>query len=60
MKAGGFTPRDMIVGSKVADVLIQKFAEGKALDNRRVDLGQIDPQSLPNGVIYYGYLKDET
>lgn len=58
VKAGGFTPRDMIVGSKVADVLIQKFAEGKALDNRRVDLGQIDPQSLPNGVIYYGYLKE--
>lgn len=55
---GGFTPRELVVGSKVADVLIAKFAEAECLNTRRVELGQINPQNLPNGVGYIGYLQD--
>lgn len=58
IQAGGFTPRDMILGSRAVDVLISKLVAAQALDSRRVDMGQIDPQHLPNGVTYWGYLKD--
>lgn len=55
---GGFTPRELICGKKVVDVLLDKLTKAEQLDNRRVDLGQINPSLLPNGVTYYGYLKD--
>ena len=56
VQLGGFTPREMIVGSKVADILLEKFAKSEALNNRRVVLGQIDPHMLGNGVGYIGNL----
>lgn len=58
IRKSGFTPTEIICGSAVIDVLIDKLAAAGALDNRRVDLGQIDPRELPNGVTYWGYLKD--
>ena len=30
----------------------------KDLNTRRIDIGQIDPQALPDGVTYWGRLKD--
>ena len=58
MQTGGFTPRDLILGSDVVDAVVDKLANSKSLDNRRVDLGHIDPNNLPEGVTYWGYLKD--
>lgn len=60
IKQGGFTPSELICGTKVLEVLLDKFTDEKALDMRRVDLGVIDPQHLPNGVSYWGYLKDSS
>lgn len=58
IKNSGITPTEIVCGSQVVDILVEKLAEAGALDNRRVDLGQINPQQLPNGVTYWGYLKD--
>ena len=58
IKKGGGTPNQIIVGSAALNALIEKLQAAGALDNRRVDLGHIDPQQLPNGVTYWGYLKD--
>ncbi len=57
-KRGGFTPTELICGTKVIDTLLDKFTGSNAFDMRRVDMGAIDPQHLPNGVSYWGYLKD--
>lgn len=58
IQAGGFTPHELICGSKVLDTILDKLTVAKQLDTRRVDMGAIDPQTLPNGVTYWGYLKD--
>lgn len=58
VQKAGFVPTEIICGSSVVDVLIDKLSKSNMLDNRRVDLGQIDPRALPNGVTYWGYLKD--
>lgn len=55
---GGFTPHELICGTKVLDTLLDKLTSAKQLDMRRVDMGAIDPRMLPNGVTYWGYLKD--
>ena len=58
IQTGGFTPHEMICGSKVIDTILTKLTAAKQLDMRRVDMGAIDPKMLPNGVTYWGYLKD--
>lgn len=58
IQKSGATPTEIICGSNVIEALIDKLADAGALDTRRVDLGQINPQMLPNGVTYWGYLKD--
>lgn len=58
MRQGGFTPRDLVCGTKVINAILDKLQDGKMLDLRRVDMGLIDPQHLPDGVTYWGYLKD--
>lgn len=58
IKDGGFTPRDLICGTNVIDTILSKLTASKSLDMRRVDMGHIDPQHLPDGVTYWGYLKD--
>lgn len=55
---GNFTPTRLLVGTEVIDVLLSKLSDAGMLDTRRVDLGQINPTLLPNGVAYWGYLKD--
>lgn len=58
IQSGGFTPHELICGSKVLDTILDKLTTANQLDMRRVDMGAIDPQHLPNGVTYWGYLKD--
>lgn len=58
VKNGGFTPREMILGSKAYDVVMEKLIADQVLDNRRVDLGFVKPQELPNGVSYMGHLNE--
>lgn len=58
IKNSGINPTEIICGNDVLEVMIEKLSKASALDNRRVDLGHITPQHLPNGVSYWGYLKD--
>ena len=58
IQKSGFTPTQLICGTKVIDALLDKLTEAKALDMRRVDMGHVDPHHLPQGVTYWGYLKD--
>lgn len=55
---GGFTPTEMIMGSKALDTFLDKMDGDKLLDMRRVDMGVIKPELLPNHVTYWGYLRD--
>lgn len=55
----GVTPTEVIMGSTALELFLATLEDAKvALDYRRVDMGQIDPRQLPNGVTYWGYLKD--
>jgi len=58
IKASGITPNIAVMASDVIDIFINHPKVKGALDNRRIDLGKIDPMVLPNGVTYYGYIKD--
>ena len=54
---GGFANVDTIIMGKTAKAKF--FADAnvqKMLDNRRIELGKIDPKDLPNGVRYIGHL----
>ena len=56
---GGFANVDMVIMGKTAKKLF--FADEKvqkALDNRRMMLGELAPKDLPNGVRYLGHLTD--
>lgn len=55
----GVTPQDAIMGTDALEAFL-KLLKGVnvELDFRRVDMGQIDPKHLPNGVTYWGYFKD--
>ena len=53
----GTTPTEIVCGTGAIEALLAKLNSDK-LDTRRVDLGMIDPSLLPNGVTYWGYLKD--
>lgn len=58
IQKAGFVPTEIICGTNALDTIIEKLIDARALDSRRVDMGQIDPRQLPNGVTYWGYLKD--
>lgn len=58
VKLSGFKPREMYCGSKVIDTIIPKLGACELLNTRRVDLGEIRPSELPDGVHYWGYLRD--
>lgn len=56
IQSSGVTPTDAIMGTDALEAFLARI--GEKLDYRRVDLGQIDPSHLPNGVTYWGRLKD--
>ncbi|MGN0885796.1 MAG: major capsid protein [Candidatus Spyradenecus sp.] len=58
IRKAGFTPTEIICGTSVVDAILDKLTDAKVLDTKRVEMGQINPQHLPNGVTYWGYLKD--
>ncbi|EFL53095.1 major capsid protein E [Solidesulfovibrio fructosivorans JJ]] len=53
----GLVPNVAVLGSDVAAAVRRNELLMKQLDSRRVTLGQIDPQQLPDGVIYLGQLE---
>lgn len=54
----GLTPVEMIAGSKAIDALLKSLkGDNTALNSRRIDLGQIDPRELEDGVSYVGALR---
>ena len=55
----GFSNVDMaILGKNALRALLADESIYKALDNRRMILGEIAPRNLPNGVRYIGWLAD--
>lgn len=58
IQSSGVNPVDAILGTDAIEALLANEAFSKRLDNRRIDMGMIDPSNLPNGVTYWGYLKD--
>lgn len=64
-KDSGINPTEALMGLDALDNFLQceevigTTGGGKNLfDMRRINIGQIDPRILPNGVIYYGYLTE--
>lgn len=59
IQSSGVTPRDAIMGTDALEAFLSALGKMEVeLDYRRVDMGIIDPDHLPNGVTYWGYLKD--
>lgn len=57
IQKSGVNPRDVIMGSDAVEAFINNSSVAKNLDNRRIDMGIIDPSNLDNGVTYWGYHK---
>ncbi|HDV9491845.1 MULTISPECIES: major capsid protein [Citrobacter freundii complex] len=53
----GFTPRTAVMGAKVVDAFVKNEALSKYLDNRRKELGRIEPKDLEEGVTFYGTIE---
>lgn len=54
----GLTPVEMIAGATAVDALIDKLkGDTTAFNSRRIDLGQINPRELEDGVQYIGALR---
>lgn len=61
IRDSGFQPTDIILGTDAADQLIAILdpdSAGSPISNFRVDRGQINPQLLPGGVTYWGYITE--
>lgn len=59
LQGSGVTPKDVLMGNAALEAFLAQLEKEKvALDFRRADMGHIDPSHLPNGVTYWGYLKD--
>ncbi|WP_106494893.1 major capsid protein [Lentibacillus sp. Marseille-P4043] len=54
IKKSGVNPDRVIMASDVVDAFVRHPKVKEQLDNRRIILGQINPQQLPNGVTYIG------
>lgn len=58
VKDSGTAPDTVLMGSDAIDAFLNNSSVKEFMDMRRVDMGMIDPQTLPEGVTYYGYLKE--
>ena len=54
----GISPDTVVMGSEAIDAYLNHPKVQGVLDNRRIDMGQIDPRALPDGVTYYGHIKE--
>ncbi len=53
-KRRGIRITDLLMGSEVALEIMKNNFLLKLLDNRRIQIGKIEPRELPNGVTIYG------
>lgn len=53
----GINPTDVVMGTDAATAFIKHPLVQKYMDMRAVDMGEINPRQLPNGVSYVGRLK---
>ncbi len=58
VKDSGIVPTIAVMGFDVIDAFLVNAQVKDQLDNRRMVMGQIDPMMLPEGVTYYGTIKD--
>jgi len=54
----GLVPTDVIMGSDALDAFLNHPKVQNQLDTRRIDLGQITPAMLADGVTFYGRIRD--
>lgn len=54
LQKSGVTPDRVVMASDVVDAFVNHPAVQKVMDNTRIILGKIEPQTLPNGVTYIG------
>lgn len=57
-KKSGRTANACVMSAEAADAFMDNEAVIKKLNTRRVDLGMIKPEQLPDGVTYLGYIND--
>lgn len=57
-KKTGRTANACVMSSEAADAFMDNKTVIEKLNTRRVDLGMIRPEELPDGVTYLGYLND--
>lgn len=57
-KDSGRTANAAVLSSEAADAFLNNAKVMEKLNSRRIDLGMIQPQELPDGVTYLGYLND--
>lgn len=53
----GINPTDVVMGSDACAAIINHPKVEKKMDMRAVDMGEINPRQLPNGVSYVGRIK---
>ena len=58
IKDSGINPDVVVMAANVVDVFLEDSKIQAVLDNRRIDRGMINPQALPNGVTYLGYIPE--
>jgi len=58
IKKSGINPNQVIMASDVMDAFIGHQKVTEKLNNRRIDLGIIKPETLPNGLTYVGYINE--
>lgn len=57
-KDSGRRPTHVILSGAAQDAFMKDEAVHKLMNTRRVDMGMINPQNLPGGVVYLGFLND--
>ena len=58
LKDSGRSVTDVVMGSAAIDAFLDHPDVRGKLDTRRIDLGEIRPQELAQGVLYYGRIRD--
>jgi hypothetical protein len=58
IQKSGVNPDQVIMASDVVDTFVNHDKVKDKLNNRRIDLGFIKPELLPNGVTYIGYIAE--
>lgn len=57
-KASGRRPTHVVLSGEAQDALMSNAKFMTALNTRRIDMGLIKPENMPDNVVYLGYLND--